>query len=120
MDGGPVFEREHELACVAALAADVVDGAGGTIVFEGQPGLGKSTVLLEACRLAAEHRRLRTVRFCCGELEQELAWVAMRGLLGEIHTPAPGDVFATAHALFALLARLAEKEPLLLVLDDAH
>jgi DNA-binding CsgD family transcriptional regulator len=120
MDGGAVFERERELGCVAALAADVVDGAGGTIVFEGQPGLGKSTVLLEACREAAEQGRLRTVRFCCGELEQELAWVAMRGLLGEIHAPAPGDVFATAHALFARLARLAEEEPLLLVLDDAH
>jgi DNA-binding CsgD family transcriptional regulator len=120
MDRGQVFEREHELAGMAALAADVVDGAGGTIVIEGQPGLGKSTVLSEACRLAAEHRRLRTARFCCGELEQELAWVAMRGLLGEISTAARNDVFATVHALFALLVRLAEEEPLLLVLDDAH
>jgi hypothetical protein len=63
-------------------------------------------------------RGLRVLSFCCGELEQDLDWVAVRGLVAQ--TPAPGDLCAGVRAVFGLISRLAEPAPLLLVLDDAQ
>ncbi len=76
-----VLERERELPELSALAADVGDGVGGTVVVEGQPGLGKSTLLARAARQARRRGGIVTLEFCCGELEQELAWEAARGLM---------------------------------------
>jgi DNA-binding CsgD family transcriptional regulator len=118
MDRWPALEREEELGALAALAARVMGGAGGTIVLEAQPGLGKSTVLSEAGPPAGTAGGLRVLSFCCGELEEKLSWVAVRGLLAR--TPAPGELCAGVRAVFGLISRLAERSPLLLVLDDAH
>jgi DNA-binding CsgD family transcriptional regulator len=150
MSRGSLLERERELAGLEHLAADVGDGAGGTIVIEGQPGLGKSTLLSEAARRTRRRGGVTTLEFCCGELEQELAWAGIRGLLGEwlaslasatraelfagqaspaaaLFDDADGiddgrqeDGFGTVHALFALLSRLARRQPLMLLLDDVH
>jgi len=63
----------------------VIDGSGSTLVVEGSPGLGKSTLLAEtALRAKGGSDELTVLRFCCGELEQQLAWGAVVGLLGPV------------------------------------
>jgi predicted ATPase len=133
MTRGSVLERDCELAELDAFVRDVGDGLGGTVVVEGQPGLGKSTLLGAAATWARQGQRVAALEFCCGELEQELAWAAARGLV----TGAAGDatllnhaldvdgarepqVFGAIHALFMLISGLAHRQPLLLLVDDAH
>jgi DNA-binding CsgD family transcriptional regulator len=150
MTRGSVLERERELAQLGALVADVREGAGRTIVVEGQPGMGKSTLLAEIARRTRSRAGIRVLEFCCGELEQGLAWGGARGLLGDVLTrldlnvrrrllaepaglaaalmdqasPPPDthleDVFGAMHALFLLICEVARRQPLLLLLDDAH
>ncbi|MDQ2897784.1 MAG: ATP-binding protein, partial [Actinomycetota bacterium] len=73
---GVLLERERELSELEDLAAEVLSGSGQTIVIEGRPGVGKSTLITEGLRLAARQPALRTVCFRCGELEQELSRAA--------------------------------------------
>jgi DNA-binding CsgD family transcriptional regulator len=81
METGRLLERGHELVQLGDLAADAVGGSGRTIVVVGPPGVGKSSVLAAGRHLAERHPRLCTSSFVCGELEQELAWAAVTGLL---------------------------------------
>ncbi len=89
------------------------------------------------------------LRFACGELESELPWAGVVGLLGEtvarlddaarralfagVAAPAAtlfadpvraagaqADAFSIIHALYLVTGGLARQVPLLLVLDDAH
>lgn len=53
-------------------------------MVEGRPGVGKSTLITEGLSLAARHPALRTVSFRCGELERELSWATVTGLLGRL------------------------------------
>lgn len=84
MSSGRLLERERQLSELEDLAGEVLAGSGHTIVIEGRPGIGKSTLLAEGMRLAHRHPGLRTVSFCCGELEQELSWAGVTGLLGHV------------------------------------
>lgn len=145
-----VLERERELAQLDDLQAAVLAGAGQTIVIEGQPGLGKST-LIAATERRARGEALRTISFCCGELEQELPWIAVRGLFQPVADALDGPVrerlftgatapaarlffhpsdgdrrtrevdgYSVMHALFRFVGELTATGPLLLLLDDAH
>lgn len=149
MSPGQLLERESELSELEDLAAEVLAGSGRTIVVEGRPGVGKSTLITEGLSLAARHPALRTVSFRCGELEQELSWAAVTGLLGRLVADrddaaadrlftgaaaparrlftdparadaAEADGYGMIHALLTLVAALAADAPLLVLLDDAH
>jgi DNA-binding CsgD family transcriptional regulator len=148
-DGSPLLERERELADLEALALATVAGHGSTVVIEGQPGLGKSRLLDQAATRVAAADAASILRFSCGELEQELAWSAVVGLLGGavkraqstgqrfsagafapaaalFEDPAQAamslevDAFSVIHALYLLVAELSRGRPLLLLLDDAQ
>jgi DNA-binding CsgD family transcriptional regulator len=144
-----VLERERELAALEATVEAIAGGSGPTLVLEGHPGLGKSTLL---AGLAAGAAGVRVLRFRCGELERQLAWAGVVGLLGPAldalptarrtrllqgpaaaagalfgseplpATPAAAELdrFAVFAALQRLVAELGAGAPLLLVLDDAH
>jgi len=73
VEPGLLLERERELAGLAALVEGLLESHGGTLVLEGSPGLGKSTLLNEAARRAQNSGEVTVMRFCCGELEQQLA-----------------------------------------------
>ncbi len=142
-----MLERDRELASIESLVADLLDGRGRTLAVEGQPGLGKSTLLTAA---PDDRAGLLTLHFTCGELERQLAWAGVIGLLspavaalaparrrelfggpaasaaalfGEAsgdHAVVDHDRYGTLAAIERLVVELADRRPLLVVLDDVH
>jgi DNA-binding CsgD family transcriptional regulator len=138
-----LLERERETA-----ALDLLLARGGTLVIEGAAGIGKTALIEAACRRAGALER-QVLRGRGSELEADFAFGvvsqlferrlaraqadeceallagpagAVRPLLfGERRgTPAHDTSFAVVHGLYWLAANLAERQPLLLVVDDAH
>lgn len=141
-----LFERDHQVTAVAALAARALAGEGAVISIAGRPGEGKTALLEAACALAAE-RGLRVCRARGSELEREHAFAVVRQLLeGELRRldavtrrelfdgaaglaagifdldsgRTAGSTFAALHGLHWTLADLCAQHPLLLAIDDAH
>ena len=150
VETAPVLERELETQCISDALDRARDGAGTAIVIEGEPGIGKSTLVRQAVR-EARQRGLSVLRAQGGELEQSRPYgvvselfaavaaddrradlfsgpaAVIEPLLGIGHLPdAPGsndhlrDPFANVHGLFWLVINLAERGPLLIVVDDAQ
>src|SRR3954447_16622721 len=147
---GVLLEREVELAVLVELFERAAGGDGGLVLVEGPPGLGKSALLERAAGLARErglvvlrgrgHELERAFGWgvvralleawlaALPELEREelLAGPARPGrvLFGSdedaADAPASEAGFAIMHALYWLLVRLAERAPLLVVVDDAQ
>ena len=144
-----LVEREAELERLEELAAAAASGRGGAVVVEGPAGIGKSS-LLEAAEDLAERRGLDRLTARGGELERDLAYGAVRQLfepalarsadvaslfdgpaagaaplLGVApHPPAAlpdsDPAGAALHGLYWLVANLAVRAPLLVVVDDLH
>ena len=128
-----LLERDGELT---ALRVAVDHGGPGLVVVEGPAGIGKTRLLAEARRDV--DLRMLTARG--GELEQGLAFGVVRQLFETaisesllegaaaaarevFEGPASGvgredASFAILHALYRLTVELAERGPLLLVVDD--
>jgi len=132
--------RGPELEQIGRLVADAREGRGGGLLIVGEPGIGKTSLLAEAVAAAGD---LGVIEAEAVEAEANLPYA----LLGETVAPllnelpelpepqanavraalalgpspgVPGDRFATCAAFLSLLARAAEREPLVLVVDDAQ
>jgi predicted ATPase len=126
---------------VARFLDDVHTGP-VALVIEGEAGIGKTTVWLEAVR-AAEERPIRVLQARPAESEAVLSYAALADLVGaafdETRTALPsvqeralaaallrGEADAaarariTATALIGVLTALAEREPLLVAIDDVQ
>ncbi len=140
-----LLERELELEMVAALFDAAGRGHGGLLLVEGSPGVGK-TALIERATAIARERGLAVLRARGHELERAFGWGVARSLLelplarhsgrddllagpaaparaildpgAEAPETEPG--FAILHALYWLVARMAESGPLLVAVDDAQ
>jgi DNA-binding CsgD family transcriptional regulator len=129
-----VLERDAELRAIGALLAGARAGRGGLHVLEAPAGLGKSTLAARAVELADG---LVVLRAAGRELERELGFGVARSLFESrvgaellagpaaaaralFEDGAAETSFAILHGLYWLAVRLAEREPLLLVVDDAH
>lgn len=134
-----LFGRERELDLLAGL----IDGAGtkgGALVVRGEAGIGKSALLLEAARHAKAHE-LQVLTTTGVQSEAHLAFAGLHHLLQpaltQIETLPPPqraamaaafglseeaapDIFLIALAALELLADIAARSPLLLVIDDAQ
>jgi len=135
----PLFGRASEIRRLCAL----VDGAGdrGTaLVVRGEPGIGKSALLLEADR-AARVQGMRILSTAGVESEAKLPFAALQQLLRPILDQADGlpepqrnallaalgitetvvpDLFLIALAVLNLLGEVATTVPVLVVVEDAH
>jgi DNA-binding CsgD family transcriptional regulator len=138
-----LFERESEVA-----ALEVLLERGGILVVEGGAGVGKTSLVDEACR-RAEGRGLEILRGRGSELEVDFAFGVVRQLferrvsganapereellagpaaavrpllLGQPADSSTYDTsFAVLHGLYWLAANIAARRPLLLAIDDAH
>ena len=79
---GDVIGRDGELGYVAALLAQLADGP-AAVVFAGEPGIGKTTVLLAA----AERARAASAVVLSAhpvEAEAELGFAALADLLAPV------------------------------------
>jgi len=142
----PLVERELELKTVERLLAGAGAGFGGAVVFEGPAGIGKSSLLAAARSAAAVDLRVLSARG--GELERELPFGIVRQLLepavvacdaeereallagaATLATPVlfaadpeagAEPSFSALHGLYWLTINLADAQPLLVAVDDAH
>ena len=144
-----LVHREEELGAIERWLRSVKEGEGGVALLEGPAGIGK-TALLRAVRERADGLRLMVLHARGGELERSAAWAVARELLlpglialdeGDREklwkgpaapaapvlegAPAedqhgPDQAFRVAHALTWVVVALAERQPLVLIIDDAH
>src|SRR3954447_21565783 len=145
-----LLEREAELAALSELLHSAGGGRGGLLIFEAAAGLGETSMLKCGARMARErgfrvlpargHELERAFGWglarslfevpLAGFSQPERAWLlggsaAPAGAVldtGELARPLrAGEAgFAIMHALYWLTVRLAESEPLLLMVDDAQ
>ena len=139
-----MLEREHELARIEELLDAARDGTGGLLLIAGPAGIGK-TSLLGQCGSAAIGRGMVVLRARGDEVAMESSFAVARELLwpeaerdragalsgaarlAEPVFEASGegaiDAERTAsvlHGLHWLVANLAERSPLVLLVDDGH
>jgi DNA-binding CsgD family transcriptional regulator/tetratricopeptide (TPR) repeat protein len=122
--------REAERAALDA----VLSSGSGALVLRGEAGIGKTALLGYAAASACGHRVLRASG---SESEAELPFAGVHQLIrplldrsGELPEEQAAalrsigspraDRFAVSAAVLDLLARSAEREPLLCIVDDAH
>jgi DNA-binding CsgD family transcriptional regulator len=148
-EGRLLLEREGELAELDGAIGRARDAAGGVVLVDGPAGIGKTRLLDESCaRARAAGLDVLTARG--GELERGYAFGVVRQLLesrvarasaedrGELlsgaavladavfSAPASPSLAGTdtpqtvLHGLYWLVANLAERSPLLLVVDDVQ
>ena len=140
---GQLLERETEQARLAAALQDSLRGDGRLILIEGSPGIGK-TMLLSALRARAQAEDVTVLSARGSERELEFAFGVARQLFEaqvradpavltgaaelarSVIAPGPDDEgageasFGILHGLFWLVAELAERRPVLLLVDDAQ
>ena len=136
-----LIDRDAELARLGACLNDARGGRGGLLVIEGEAGIGKSALVAAAVDQAAA-RGMRTLTARGSELERGFPWGIVRqalsravfghdelftgraalaaSLLGESAEGVAGVGEGLLHGLYWVLAGLAEAEPVLLTVDDAH
>ena len=133
-----LLSRESERRTLDRLLADARLGQSGVLALLGEPGIGK-TALLEHAAGRADGMRVLRARGVESESEVPFGGLLelLRPALGAVdQIPGPqaealggalalrparaGDRFAIGAAVLSLLAAFAEREPLLLLIDDAH
>lgn len=143
-----LLERDAELDHLGQLIADAARGHGAVVVLEGTAGIGKTSLLEAAVRLA-QPARLDVLAARGGELERDYAYGVVRQLLerhvgraareqrkrwleGAAALAGPllglasarhiGDdpTAAALHGLYWLTANISADTPLLVAVDDLH
>jgi hypothetical protein len=139
--GGELLEREEQLELIGAVLERAARGEGGGLLVEGTAGLGKTALLDAGARMAAD-RGVRVLRTRGLELELEHPFGAVRRLLAPLEemggdlfggaaalaSPVLADSdggqdvagFAALHGLYWLVAGVAGRGPVALLVDDAH
>ena len=136
-----IVGRASEAAAIARFTEQVPVGPVGLLI-EGEAGIGKTTLALEAIRLARE-AGYRVLQVRPAEAEADLSYAALTDLVGGIFDavsddlPAPqrhalevallrrearasADPRTIASALLAVVSILARRQPVVIVIDDAQ
>ena len=142
----PLLQREIPMRQIERSAAAVHHGAGGVVLVLANAGLGKTALLREAAArgraiglrvLVARGSELeRDMSFgvarqwfedelaSLGKLERTAALTGAAGLaisaVGPVGEHSGADRTGVIHGLYWLAMNLADRDPMLLVLDDAH
>ena len=132
--------RTRELAIVRVRLEALSGGRPFALVLQGEPGIGKSSLLEEAARRGRADGA-RVLRAAGSVTAAELPFAALRTLLEPLlglrarlpagqaqalgaalalEPPSPRDRFAVAAAVLGLLGLAAQDGPLLLIVDDVQ
>ena len=134
---GALIGRDSELAMLAGLIRKVAGGQGGSVLIEGEPGIGKSA-LVRAALAGAEDAGCQVFWGAGDELGQALPLLPLleglrvrepsanprrntilRLLRGELTADRGTDMSAAlAEQLLALIAEQCAERPTVLVIDD--
>ena len=140
------MERDRELERIQAALASARDGTGVAVIVEGAAGIGKTALLANAHARAAEYGMLvlaargleveagypfGLVRQCFEPMlraaareDRERLLSGAARLAAPAVTDAPGEPsaasFGVLHGLYWLTANLADRQPLLIAIDNAH
>src|SRR5262245_929383 len=133
-----LYGRDEERARLGALLEAARSSRSGVLLLRGEPGIGKSALLDDLCERARDMHVL-TARGV--ESESELPFAALHQLLRPAfdhidRLPAPQaaalrsalglaegsgeERFLVFTSCLSLLSELAERRPVLCVVDDAH
>jgi predicted ATPase len=137
IDSRALIGRDAELAVLVRLVQEAAEGRGGSVLVEGEPGIGKSTLVRAALAEAAETggqvfwgagdelgQVLPLLPFLDGLRVREPSGnprrnTILRLLRGELPADPGLDVSAVlAEQLLALVAELYAAHPVILVIDD--
>ncbi len=132
----PLIGRDSEIAVLVRLITEVAAGRGGSVLIEGEPGIGKSALVRAALAKAAGFG-LRVFWGTGDELGQALPLLPLleglrvrepsanprrativRLLRGEVAADRSMDVSVVAEQLLALIAEECAARPTILVIDD--
>jgi DNA-binding CsgD family transcriptional regulator len=136
-----LLERERELELVELAAARAAQADASMVLIEGSAGVGKTRLLRESAARVENHG-FRVLSATGGEVERELGWGIVRQLFGSAvesdehqwsgaarlslpifsaaRLPTDASAGAVLHGLHWMAAQLAEKDPLLVIVDDAQ
>lgn len=141
-----LLERKRERREISAALERAAAGTGGALAIEGKAGLGKTRLLADA-RRQAESAGLEVLACRATDLERNFPFAVLRQLLDPQLGLLPGgarealfegagaarsalgvdadddrapDTFSVLHAIYWVIAALAERRPLLLAVDDTH
>src|SRR5581483_10055960 len=137
-----LLERSDQVARLRRQARAAARAQGSVVLVEGGAGVGKTSLLRAAVAMAGASG-LVALQAVAGILEGDLGWNRVRQLFGDVILApeeeragllagaaalaagplglAPGRPPAQSlHGLYWLTARLAERSPLLIAVDDAH
>jgi class 3 adenylate cyclase/DNA-binding CsgD family transcriptional regulator len=142
VQGPLLLERDDELGRLEEHVARVGRGLGGVLALEGAAGIGK-TSLLEAARTRALERGMSVLSARATDLEVDYPFGLVRQLFelavaraddadvlfegaasgarsiaDRSSSDTIGDGFAILHSLYWLTVNLAQREPLLVAIDD--
>ncbi|TDC52955.1 helix-turn-helix transcriptional regulator [Jiangella ureilytica] len=136
-----IVGRSGEQSRLRRLLADAKEGHGRALVLRGEAGIGKTTLVDHAAAMAGGFRVLRAAGV---ESEAEIPFAGLQVLLAPLAdgsgdafgglpdsharalraafgtVTAPTDPLMAGAATLMLLSELAERAPLLVLLDDAH
>jgi DNA-binding CsgD family transcriptional regulator len=133
-----LVDRRAERARLDRLIEDARSGTSGTLVVRGEAGVGKSALVDDVIERAAG---CRLVRASGVESEMELPFAALHQLCGPLlgdldrlpppqrealgtafglRTGPPPDRFLVGLAVLTLLGEVAERQPLICLVDDAQ
>ena len=133
--------RPEAAEAIGRFTERVPDGPVGLLI-EGEPGIGKTTIWLEAVRAVGEHG-FQVLKARPAEAEAQLSFVALGDLLGGVlddvshalpppqraalevallrrDAEMPADPLTTATALLGVLTILSRRCPLVVAIDDAQ
>jgi DNA-binding CsgD family transcriptional regulator len=144
----PLLEREEEVRALHAALAAAQEGVGEAIVFEGHAGTGKSRLLAEARALADDTGMPALAARSDEAERDYAFGVALQLLEPTVHRADPGEraelfagasglaqplfeagaaagarsggseLFSLVHGLYWLMQNLAERQPILVLVDD--
>ena len=90
----PLVGRANEWGSLVGLLARLTSGAGHVVLLEGEPGIGKSRLMLELEQYCAG-RSLRSLATRCYEIERAMPYQPVIDLVGKALEAASDEVLGT-------------------------